>query len=239
MTWPPPSPTSWPSCSGWFLLEASKYNVFPLDDRRVERFNPDMAGRPQLIKGNRQLLFAGMGRLTENSVVNLKNKSHAVTAQLVVADGGAQGVLIAQAAPSAAGACTPPAAGRPTATTCSGCNASRSPATGRSRPASIRCGWSSPTTAAGWPRAAPSPCSSTVRRSARAAFRDPADAVSLDETTDVGSDSATPVSDDYGPKDSAFTGRVRWIEIDLGEDAEDLDHLITAEERLRIAMARQ
>ena len=62
----------------------------------MERFNPDMAGRPQLIKGNRQLLFAGMGRLTENSVVNLKNKSHAVTAQLVVADGGAQGVLIAQ-----------------------------------------------------------------------------------------------------------------------------------------------
>src|SRR5215218_7458671 len=66
-----------------FLLEASKYNVFPLDDRRVERFNPDLAGRPQLIKGNRQLLFGGMGRLTENSVVNLKNKSHAVTAQIV------------------------------------------------------------------------------------------------------------------------------------------------------------
>jgi arylsulfatase len=60
-----------------------------------------------------------------------------------------------------------------------------------------------------------------------------------DETTDVGSDSATPVSDDYGPKDSAFTGRVRWVEIDLGEDAQDADHLISAEERLRIAMARQ
>jgi hypothetical protein len=62
---------------------------------------------------------------------------------------------------------------------------------------------------------------------------------SADETTDVGSDSATPVSDDYGPKDSAFTGRVRWVQIDLGEDAEDADHLITPEERLRIAMARQ
>ena len=45
--------------------------------------------------------------------------------------------------------------------------------------------------------------------------------------------------EDYGPKTSAFTGRVRWVEIDLGEDAEDLDHLITAEERLRIVMARQ
>ena len=52
-------------------------------------------------------------------------------------------------------------------------------------------------------------------------------------------DSATPVSDDYGPKDSAFTGRVRWVQIDLDEDAEDADHLISPEERLRIAMARQ
>ena len=46
-----------------FLLEAGKYNVFPLDDRRVERFNSDLAGRPQLINGNPQLLFGGMGRL--------------------------------------------------------------------------------------------------------------------------------------------------------------------------------
>jgi arylsulfatase len=60
---------------------------------------------------------------------------------------------------------------------------------------------------------------------------------SPDETTDVGSDSATPVSDDYGPKTSAFTGRVRWVQIDL--DVDDHDHLISPEERLKIAMARQ
>jgi hypothetical protein len=60
-----------------------------------------------------------------------------------------------------------------------------------------------------------------------------------DETTDVGCDSATPVSDNYGPKNSRFSGRVRWVEIDLDEAAEDLDHLITPEERLRIAMAKQ
>jgi arylsulfatase A-like enzyme len=74
-----------------FLLEASKYNVFPLDDRRVERFNPDLAGRPQLIRGRSQLLFGGMGRLSENSVVNIKNKSHAVTAQVLVPEAGADG----------------------------------------------------------------------------------------------------------------------------------------------------
>jgi arylsulfatase len=60
-----------------------------------------------------------------------------------------------------------------------------------------------------------------------------------DETTDVGSDSATPVSDDYGPKDSKFNGRIHWVQLDIDESAEDLDHLITAEERLRIAMTRQ
>jgi arylsulfatase len=64
-------------------------------------------------------------------------------------------------------------------------------------------------------------------------------AFSGDETTDVGFDSATPVSDDYGPHDSKFNGHVRWVQIDLGDDAEDADHLITPEERYRVAMARQ
>jgi arylsulfatase len=36
-----------------------------------------------------------MGRLTENSIVNYKNKSHAVTAEVVVPDDGAEGVIIA------------------------------------------------------------------------------------------------------------------------------------------------
>jgi arylsulfatase len=62
---------------------------------------------------------------------------------------------------------------------------------------------------------------------------------SADETTDVGSDTATPVSDDYGPTSSEFTGTVRWVQIDLDAAAEDTDHLITPEERLRVAMARQ
>ena len=47
------------------------------------------------------------------------------------------------------------------------------------------------------------------------------------------------MSDDLDLRESRFTGRVRWVEIDLGDDAEDADHLITTEERLTIAMARQ
>jgi hypothetical protein len=54
-----------------------------------------------------------------------------------------------------------------------------------------------------------------------------------------GAASATPVSDDFGPKDSNFTGQMRWVQIDIDEAAEDLDHLINAEERLRMAMAWQ
>jgi len=64
-------------------------------------------------------------------------------------------------------------------------------------------------------------------------------AFSADETTDVGTDNATPVSDDYGMKDSKFTGRVRWVQIDIDDAAENSDHMITPEERLKVAMARQ
>ena len=79
-----------------FMLEAAKYNVFPLDDRRFERFNADLAGRPQLIKGKSQLLFGTMGRLTENCVIANKNKSFSITGQIIVPEGGANGVIVSQ-----------------------------------------------------------------------------------------------------------------------------------------------
>ena len=79
-----------------WLIEATKYNVLPLDDRRIERFNSDLAGRPQLVKGNSQLLFSGMGRLSENSVLVMKNKSFSITAEAEVPSKGAEGVIIHQ-----------------------------------------------------------------------------------------------------------------------------------------------
>jgi arylsulfatase len=60
-----------------------------------------------------------------------------------------------------------------------------------------------------------------------------------DETTDLGRDNASPVSDDYVGDESVFNGVVNWVQIDIDEAAEDLDHLIQPEERLRVAMARQ
>ena len=79
-----------------FDLEAAKYNVFPLDDRKAERANPDIAGRPSVVHGNTQLFFPGMRRVQENAVINTKNKSHAITAEVTVPESGVQGVIAAQ-----------------------------------------------------------------------------------------------------------------------------------------------
>ena len=60
---------------------------------------------------------------------------------------------------------------------------------------------------------------------------------SADETTDIGYESGTTVSPDYSPHGAAFTGKIHWVQIDLGVD--DDDHFIDPDERFRIAMARQ
>jgi hypothetical protein len=62
-------------------------------------------------------------------------------------------------------------------------------------------------------------------------------AYSADEACDVGRDTGSPSSPDYGPRDNAFTGNIAWVQLDLGDD--DQDHLISPEERLRVAMAHQ
>ncbi len=80
-----------------FLIEAAKYNVFPLDDRRYERFNPAIAGRPDLAGDRKTMTFyAGMDTLMENTVLNVKNRSHTVTAEVEVSDGKTDGVIVAQ-----------------------------------------------------------------------------------------------------------------------------------------------
>ena len=60
---------------------------------------------------------------------------------------------------------------------------------------------------------------------------------SADETTDIGYESGTTVTDDYTAQTSRFTGKIHWVQIDLGKD--DHDHFIDPDERLRIAIARQ
>ena len=62
---------------------------------------------------------------------------------------------------------------------------------------------------------------------------------SADDGCDVGKDSGSPVSQDYGPRGNAFTGAIRGVELAVAEGAESVDHLISPEDAVRIAMARQ
>ena len=223
-----------------FLIEATKYNVLPLDDRRVERFNAELAGRPQLVHGNSQLLFGGMRRLSENSVLVIKNKSHAVTAELEVPESGAEGVIVAQGG-QFGGWALYAHEGKP-AYAYNLFGLQRFKVYGDAEiPAGehqVRMEFAYDGGGLGKGGNVTLYLDGDKVGEGRVEKTQPM-IFSADETTDVGSDSATPVSDDYGPKGSAFTGRVKWIQIDLGEDAEDVDHLISPDERYRIAMARQ
>jgi arylsulfatase A-like enzyme len=223
-----------------FLVEAKKYNVLPLDDRRAERFNPELAGRPQLIKGNRQLLFGGMTRLSENSIVVLKNKSHAVTAEIEVSDGSAEGAIVAQG--GAFGGWTLYAKEGKPAYCYNLFGLQRFKIAGEeaipegTHQVRMEFAYDGGGLGKGG--------NVTLFLDGNAVGEGRVEATvpmlfSGDETTDLGSDSATPVTDDLEPGETEFNGRVKWVEIDLGDDAADADHLITAEERLRVAMARQ
>jgi len=223
-----------------FLIEATKYNVLPLDDRRAERFNPDLAGRPQLVKGNRQLLFGGMRRISENSIVALKNKSHAVTAEIEVPEGGAEGVIVAQGG-AFGGWSLYLKDGKPAyCYNLFGLQRFKvygeDPVPAGEHQLRIEFAYDG----------------GGLGKGGNVSFYVDGDKVgegrvegtvpmlfSGDETTDLGSDSGTPVTDDLGVDELEFTGRVRWVELDIDEAAEDADHLITPEERLTIAMARQ
>src|SRR6516225_6603178 len=81
-----------------FLKEAVKYKVLPLDDRVIERANPALAGRPDLMAGRTSLtVYQGMTGMTENVFINLKNRSHTITADVEIPASGASGVILCQA----------------------------------------------------------------------------------------------------------------------------------------------
>lgn len=81
-----------------FLKEATKYHVLPIDDRAVERTNAALVGRPDLMGGRTSLtVFEGMTGMSENVFINLKNKSHTITAEVETSGANANGVILAQA----------------------------------------------------------------------------------------------------------------------------------------------
>jgi arylsulfatase len=223
-----------------FLIEAVKYGVLPLDDRRIERFNSDIAGRPVLVHGNSQLLFSGAGRLTENTLINIKNKSYSVTADLVVPEGGTNGVIVAQGG-AFGGWAVYLHEGRPKY--CYNLLGLRrfyaeadAPVPAGNHQVRMEFAYDGGGLAKGGGVTlyvdGQSVGEGRIEHTQPMIF-------SADETADLGSDGGTTVSDDYTAETSAFGGKINWVQIDIGDDAADADHYITPEERLRVAMALQ
>ena len=80
-----------------FMKEAEKYRVLPIDDRSIERFDPAMAGRPDLMAGRKSLtVYEGMTGMMENAFINVKNQSVTITADVEIPAGGANGVILCQ-----------------------------------------------------------------------------------------------------------------------------------------------
>ena len=161
-----------------FLIEAVRHNVLPLDDRRVERFNSDLAGRPQLITRAPPDPLRRDG--TPVGELCRRDQEQVIRDHSAGRCPGRLAPMVSssrRAGRSADGRSTPSRADRPTATTCSGSAGSRSTATRRSRAGSTRSGSSSPTTAGGSARAARRRCTLTVPRSARPDRRDCTDGV--------------------------------------------------------------
>ncbi|MET0932710.1 MAG: arylsulfatase, partial [Mycetocola sp.] len=221
-----------------WLMEAVRYNVLPLDDRTGERANADIAGRPTLIHGNTQLLFSGMGRLSENSVVNIKNKSFTVTAEVAVPDTGVEGVIIAQGGRFGGWSLYVTGGKAKFVYNVLGIREFSAVADKVIDPGTHQIRMEFAYDGGGLAKGG----DVTLYYDGTSVGTGRVDATqamifSADETTDVGYESGTSVSADYDLHSSRFTGKINWVQIDLGDD--DNDHFIDPDERMRIAMARQ
>ena len=221
-----------------WLIEAVKYNVLPIDDRTAERLNPDIAGRPTLIRGNSQLLFAGMGRLSESSVVSIKNKSFSVTAELQVPDGGANGVIIAQGGRFGGWSVYVDAGVAKFVYNVLGIQHFTIAADRPIPEGPTRCAWNSRTTAAVSRRAVTSRLyyDGEAVGTGRVGATQPL-IFSADETTDSATSPAPRSARTTRRSRAGSRGKINWVQIDAGTD--DNDHFIDPDERLRVAMARQ
>jgi arylsulfatase A-like enzyme len=221
-----------------FLLQADRYNVFPLDDRKAERLNASIAGRPELVTGTSQSLFPSMRRLPENTVLNIKNRSFSVTAEIVVPEGGVHGTIVAQggrfggwalyALDGALCFCynTLGVDWYPTR------SAHRIPVGTHQ----VRSEFSYDGGGLGKGGGVSLLVDGEEVAAGRVEQTHPF-IFSGDETTDVGAETATTVSGDYDARDSTFSGRIAWVRLDVGDDAHD--HLIDPDEVYHIAMRRQ
>jgi arylsulfatase A-like enzyme len=223
-----------------WLIEATRYDVLPLDDRGAERFNPDLAGRPVLIRGNSQILFGGMGRLSENSVLNIKNKSHSVTAEIDVPASGAEGVIIAQGGNIGGWVLYAKAGKLKYCYNLLGIQHFFAESEGTIPDGQHQVRMEFAYAGGGLGKGGTATLyidgkkvgEGTVAATAPMIF-------SCDDGCDVGRDTGAPVSPDHGPRGNVFNGRVRGVQLAVAEAAESATHKVSPEDALRVAMARQ
>jgi arylsulfatase A-like enzyme len=220
-----------------WLIEASKYNVLPLDDRRYQRINPELAGRPQLVTGQTQLLFPGM-RVTESTALTMKNKSHSVTAQLTVPDGGGEGVIVAQGGHVGGWALYAFGGKLKYCFNFFGIEQffaeSAEPMPAGDHQVRMEFAYDGGGLAKGGEITlyvdGQSVGTGRVERTIPMGY-------SADEGLEIGRDLGSPSSPDYGPRGNEFSGTIAWVQLDVGTD--DHGHLISPEERFNLAMAKQ
>ncbi len=221
-----------------WLIEATKYNVLPMDDRGAERFEPALAGRPTLIHGNTQVFYPGMGRLSENSVVSIKNKSFSVTSEIDVPETGVSGVIIAQGGRFGGWALYAKDGTAKFVYNVLGIQEFAIEA-GEPIPAGrhqVRMEFAYDGGGLAKGGDVTLYHDGNPVGTGRVGATQPM-VFSADETTDIGYESGTTVSPDYAAGTSRFTGKISWVQIDLGDD--DHDHYIDPDERFRVAMAKQ
>jgi arylsulfatase len=223
-----------------FDLEASKYNVFPLDDRKAERTNPDIAGRPQVVHGTSQVLFPGMRRLQENTAINIKNKSYSVTADIEVPDAGASGVIVAQGGHMGGWTLYAHEGKLKYHYNFLGLRRFEAGADSTLPAGKHQVRMEFVYEGGGLGKAGTATLYVDGMKVGEGRIeRTHAFLFSMDETMDVGCDVGGSVSTDYDAKGSEFTGKINWVQIDVDAAAKDMDHKIGAEERFMVAMARQ
>jgi arylsulfatase A-like enzyme len=223
-----------------WLIEATRYKVLPIDDRTTEKMNPDTAGRPVLVRGNTQILFGGMGRLSENSVLSIKNKSHSVTAEIDVPESGAEGVIIAQGANIGGWSLYAHEGKLKYCYNVAGVNHYFVESAGL-LPAGLHQvrmefayeggglgkGGQVSLFVDGKPVG-----EGDIAMTQAIVF-------SADDGLDVGEDSGAPVSPDYGPVGNGFNGEVKGVLLSIADDPNNSDHLVKPEDAIRAALGRQ
>jgi arylsulfatase len=78
-----------------FYGEARKYDVLPIDNKKVKRM--DIRNRPSLTLGRDKFTYYdGMVRIPEGTAPDFKNKSHAITAEVEIGKGNSDGMIVTQ-----------------------------------------------------------------------------------------------------------------------------------------------